>query len=111
MRCPNGATPPLRSTPATSPPPAPGPTRTRRSPAGATANFASGNIHVGSGGTGGMIKAWVERIYIWLIVVVIGGMLVHNGFDYFRKMQALYRRRRAVSYTHLRAHETRHDLV
>src|SRR5659263_408433 len=61
---------------------------------GATANFASGNIHVGPGGTGGMIKAWVERIYIWLIVVVIGGMLVHNGFDYFRKMQALYRRRR-----------------
>jgi len=41
-----------------------------------------------------MIKAWVERIYIWMIVGVIGGMVVHNGFDYFRKMQALYRRRR-----------------
>ena len=61
---------------------------------GATANFAKGNIHVGPGGTGGKIKAWVERAYIWLIVVVIGGMVVHNGFDYFRKMQALYRRRR-----------------
>ena len=61
---------------------------------GATANFASGNIHVGPGGTGGVVKYWVERLYIWMIVVVIGGMLLHNGFDYFRKMQELYRRRR-----------------
>ena len=61
---------------------------------GATANFASGNIHVGAGGTGGVVKLWVERVYIWLIVVVIGGMLAHNGIDYFRKMQEIYRRRR-----------------
>jgi len=61
---------------------------------GATGNFASGNIHVGPGGVGGRIKYWVEQLYIWLIVVVIGGMIVHNGFDYFRKMQAIYRKRR-----------------
>ena len=61
---------------------------------GATANFARGNIHVGPGGTGGRVKYWVEQFYIWMIVVVIGGMLVHNGFDYFRKMQALYRKRK-----------------
>jgi cytochrome b subunit of formate dehydrogenase len=61
---------------------------------GATANFAKGNIHVGAGGTGGVVKFWVERVYIWLIVVVIGGMLAHNGLDYFRKMQAIYRKRR-----------------
>ena len=61
---------------------------------GATANFASGNIHVGPGGTGGRVKYLVEQFYIWMIVVVIGGMVVHNGFDYFRKMQALYRKRR-----------------
>ena len=60
---------------------------------GATANFASGNIHVGPGGIGGRIKYLVEQFYIWMIVVVIGGMIVHNGFDYFRKMQALYRKR------------------
>jgi len=60
---------------------------------GATANFASGNIHVGPGGTGGVVKYWVERFYIWMIVAVIGGMLLHNGLDYFRKMQALYRSR------------------
>jgi len=61
---------------------------------GATANFARGNIHVGPGGMGGVIKQWVQRIYIWLIVVVIGGMVLHNGFDFFRKMQAAYRKRR-----------------
>jgi len=61
---------------------------------GATANFAKGSIHVGAGGTGGAVKFWVERIYIWLIVAVIGGMLAHNGLDYLKKMRAVYRRRR-----------------
>ena len=82
---------------------------------GATANFASGNIHVGPGGAGGKIKAWVERIYIWLIAVVIGGMIVHNGFDYFRKMQAIYRKRREwrqPAYERLnRSERTQHTLT
>lgn len=65
---------------------------------GATENFAKGNIHAGAGGTGGTIKYWVKNIYIWLIVVVIGGMLLHNGADYLRKMQALYRQRREWSH-------------
>ncbi len=56
--------------------------------------FAKGNMHFGPGGTGGQIKLWVEKIYIWMIVVVIGGMAAHNGADYFRKMQAIYRKRR-----------------
>ncbi|MEW6720226.1 MAG: cytochrome b/b6 domain-containing protein [Thermodesulfobacteriota bacterium] len=60
---------------------------------GATENFARGNVHVGPGGLGGTIKYWTETLYIWLIVLVIGGMLVHNGFDFFRKMQAMYRKR------------------
>jgi cytochrome b subunit of formate dehydrogenase len=60
---------------------------------GATENFAKGSIHAGTGGVGGAIKYWVERVYIWLIVLVIGGMVLHNGADYFRKMQALYRER------------------
>jgi cytochrome b subunit of formate dehydrogenase len=61
---------------------------------GATENFARGNIHVGPGGVGGQAKYWVEKLYIWMIVVVIGGMVVHNGADYFRKMQAIYRQRK-----------------
>lgn len=34
-------------------------------------------------------KPWlvnaISRIYIWLIVITVGGMLLHNGLDYFRK--------------------------
>jgi cytochrome b subunit of formate dehydrogenase/nitrate/TMAO reductase-like tetraheme cytochrome c subunit len=65
---------------------------------GATENFAKGNIHAGAGGVGGTVKYWVRNIYIWLIVIVIGGMLLHNGADYFRKMQALYRERKEWSH-------------
>jgi cytochrome b subunit of formate dehydrogenase len=65
---------------------------------GATENFAKGNIHVGVGGTGGVVKYWVEKFYIWLIIIVIGGMVLHNGADYFRKMQALYRERNEWSH-------------
>jgi cytochrome b subunit of formate dehydrogenase/5-methylcytosine-specific restriction endonuclease McrA len=61
---------------------------------GATENFAKGNIHMGPGGIGGQVKFWVEKIYIWMIVVVIGGMLLHNGADYIRKLQEIYRKRR-----------------
>ena len=61
---------------------------------GATENFAKGNIHVGPGGIGGQVKFWVEKIYIWMIAVVIGGMLLHNGADYLRKLQEIYRKRR-----------------
>jgi cytochrome b subunit of formate dehydrogenase len=80
---------------------------------GATANFASGNIHVGPGGTGGAIKHWVEQLYIWLIVLVIGGMVVHNGFDFVRKMQAIYReRRKQPGYERLnRAERLQHFLL
>jgi len=60
---------------------------------GATANFARGNIHGGAGGVGGRVKFWVERIYIWLIVVVIGAMALHNGADYVRKLREIYRKR------------------
>ncbi|MBF8258954.1 MAG: Cytochrome b subunit of formate dehydrogenase-like protein [Actinobacteria bacterium] len=59
-----------------------------------TENFAKGNIHVGPGGLGGQVKYWVEQIYIWMIVVVIGGMVLHNGADYIRKLQVIYRKRR-----------------
>lgn len=60
---------------------------------GATENFARGSIHAGAGGLGGRVKYWVERIYVWLIVVVIGGMVLHNGADYLRKLGEIYRRR------------------
>ncbi len=66
---------------------------------GATENFAKGNVHAGPGGTGGLVKEWVEFFYIWMIVLVIGGMVAHNGMDFFRKMQAIYRERRKTEET------------
>lgn len=60
---------------------------------GATENFAKGNVHSWSGGPGNEVKLWVRRFYIWLIVLVIGAMLAHNGMDFYRKMKEIYRRR------------------
>jgi len=37
------------------------------------------------------VETWVRRIYIWLISLVIGGMLVHNGIIFIAEM----RRRRS----------------
>jgi cytochrome b subunit of formate dehydrogenase len=53
---------------------------------GANENFARGTIHMPpahdpeSG-----ILYWIRGVYLFLIVVVIGGMLFHNLFDFIRK--------------------------
>jgi cytochrome b subunit of formate dehydrogenase len=64
---------------------------------GATANFAESKVHVDAAaakaGTdlGGKINWWVRRIYIVMIVAVIGGMLAHNGLAFLKKVRARYR--------------------
>ena len=71
---------------------------------GAGANFASGKIHltselVAGGGTqnAGLIGTRIVRwIYLPLIVLVIGGMAVHNGLIWFRKAAAKKRRAREI---------------
>jgi cytochrome b subunit of formate dehydrogenase len=81
---------------------------------GATANFAKGSIHTGAGGIGGQVKFWVEKIYIWLIVLVVGGMVLHNGADYFRKLLEIYRKRREwehPGYERLNASERRQHFL
>ncbi len=57
---------------------------------GAGANFALGTIHVAEGVANGEhpVVNWVRRFYIWLIVVVVGGMALHNGIDFVRKGRA-----------------------
>jgi formate dehydrogenase gamma subunit len=71
---------------------------------GAGANFATGKIHLTSelvtaagpqdaGLIGTRIVRW---IYIPLIVLVIGGMAVHNGLIWFRKAAAKKRQAREV---------------
>jgi len=61
---------------------------------GASANFASGKIHVNgqsAGGPGGLINLWVRRIYLGLIFGTIGLMLLHNGLIWIKKALVSYR--------------------
>jgi cytochrome b subunit of formate dehydrogenase len=69
---------------------------------GATENFALGKVHVAAAdagiiaasGTGERVNWWVRRIYLVLILGVIGGMLLHNSLLFARKMAVVYRSRR-----------------
>lgn len=64
---------------------------------GASENFALGKVHVDleasadGSDLGPMINWWVRKIYLGLIIVVIGGMVVHNGLMFGRKLVARYR--------------------
>jgi DnaJ-class molecular chaperone len=53
--------------------------------ANAKADFARGPVHITSTTTPGRVVHYVKTVYLWLIIVVIGGMLVHNGIDFVRK--------------------------
>lgn len=71
---------------------------------GAGVNFATGKIHLTSGlvsaaGTrdAGVIGTRIVRwIYIPLIILVIGGMAVHNGLIWIRKVAAKKRQTRQI---------------
>jgi formate dehydrogenase gamma subunit len=65
---------------------------------GATQNFAYGKIHVAAGVAasrgdtiGEHVNWWVRRIYLALIVGVVGSMLLHNGALMARKLALYYR--------------------
>jgi formate dehydrogenase gamma subunit len=64
---------------------------------GATDNFAQSKVHIDvASATAGVamsdkINWWVRRIYLALIVVVIGGMLIHNGLLFAKKVRARFR--------------------
>jgi formate dehydrogenase gamma subunit len=64
---------------------------------GASENFAQSKVHVDTAaakaGTdlGGKVNWWTRRIYILMIVGVIGFMLAHNGLIFFKKVRARYR--------------------
>jgi hypothetical protein len=49
------------------------------------AGFAAGPVHVTSTTAPGKIVFYVKTVYLWLIIVVIGGMILHNGIDFIRK--------------------------
>ena len=59
---------------------------------GANTRFAVGRVHVSpeaaaESAAGEPILHLVATVYVILIVAVVGGMLVHNGLDFFRKLR------------------------
>jgi formate dehydrogenase gamma subunit len=61
---------------------------------GSGTNFALGRIHLDdlSGSeTGLVVNRWVRRLYIALIIGVVGLLGLHNGAAWYRKIRAAYR--------------------
>ncbi len=54
---------------------------------GAGASFAIGAVHVLPGDKEESHPSvyWTRIVYLWLIGLTIGGMLLHNGLDFYRK--------------------------
>ncbi|MBI4531990.1 MAG: cytochrome b/b6 domain-containing protein, partial [Candidatus Latescibacteria bacterium] len=57
-------------------------------------NFAKGSVHLTPVEKEGRIIDYVKRFYILLIVVTIGGMCLHNGLDFLRRLKDDYHRRK-----------------
>jgi hypothetical protein len=58
-----------------------------------TANFASGPVHLTEDQSPSAINRIVKNIYVWMIVLVIGGMVLHNGVDFLRRSREILKRR------------------
>jgi len=57
---------------------------------GANENFAKGTIHVIVAREGEAVLYWIKMFYISLIVITIGGMFIHNLFDFVKKAKLRY---------------------
>jgi formate dehydrogenase gamma subunit len=61
---------------------------------GASEKFAEGRIHVdiaasqSAADVGSQVNWWVRRIYLVLLFGTIGGMLLHNGLLFYKKVSA-----------------------
>ena len=53
----------------------------------ASENFTRGKIHLVEGENETVIMGYVEAFYISMIVVIIGFMIIHNGFDLAAKIR------------------------
>jgi cytochrome b subunit of formate dehydrogenase len=73
---------------------------------GANERFATGRVHVlYDSKEEEPILYWISTIYIILIFVIIGGMLLHNALDYYRKARnKLLMRRGLMPSHHVQSH-------
>ena len=68
---------------------------------GANERFAVGSVHVSTVQKENPVMYWISFFYITLIASVIGGMLLHNGLDFYRKSKhTLMLRRGLISEEH-----------
>ena len=52
---------------------------------GAGENFAKGSVHVIMSRESDAVLYWIRIAYIWMIVVVVGAMVIHNLLDFTKK--------------------------
>ncbi len=57
--------------------------------------LAKGSIHLAPSPDQDRVVFWVSFFYVLLIVLVIGGMVIHNCLDFFRKFHEHYHRHMA----------------
>lgn len=55
---------------------------------GIGAEVIIGTIHGPPSGAGGKVIAFVRGLYIWIIVLVVTGIIIHNGLDFRTKVKA-----------------------
>lgn len=79
----------------------------------ATPEFAESYAHAPNGFSAGDRGAQIVRnIYLWLIALVIGGMLLHNGVLLFYDVRRRFRvHKQRATYERLNANERRQHLV
>jgi len=71
---------------------------------GANERFTVGSIHVATQSKDEPLLYWVSTIYIILIIVIIGGMFIHNVADFRRKSIRKLMMRRGIIPYHQPAH-------
>lgn len=71
---------------------------------GANENFARGSVHAVATADGDELLYVVATTYILLIIVVVGGMAVHNVFDFVAKSRRRLMERRGIIKRHHPGH-------
>ncbi len=66
---------------------------------GANENFTKGAVHIIEGEEEGILY-FISTTYIIMILVIVGGMFVHNLFDFLRKSKKKFEKRRFQTLEH-----------
>jgi len=67
---------------------------------GANENFAKGSVHINVSEEKDGILYFISSTYIIMIIVIVGGMFVHNTFDFLKKSKLKFEKRRYQTLEH-----------